>query len=499
MAISIKRYIDIVSGVGAGADVGTRSLMGRFFSTNTLIPTGSFIEFDSADDVATYFGSTSEEYLRAAFYFGWTSKNISAAKKISFARWADAAVAPRIFGVKGAQSVSSYTSIASGSFTLTMGGVTNTMTGMNFSSALALSDVAAVIQAAIRTKTGAMWTGATVVYNATRQSFDLVGGTTGAANISVVAGTGGSDVAGQVGWLSATTVLSEGAAIQTLTQVLSQSADASNNFGSFTFLPTLTQLQIVEAATWNNTRNNQFLYSVRCTSANANALSTALLGIGGVTLTLSPISTEYPEQVPMMIAAATDYASRNATQNFMFQQFNLTPSVKTDADADIYDALLVNYYGQTQTAGNLISFYQRGYMMGLSTDPKDQNTYVNEIWLKDAMNAAIMTVLLALSKISANASGRAQIISICQGVIDQALLNGTISPGKALDTSDKLFIGNATGDAKAWYQVQGIGYWIDVVIQKVVVDAVSQYKAVYTLIYSKDDVIRKVEGRDILI
>lgn len=499
MAISITRYVDIVSGVGAAADVATRSLIARLFSTNALIPTGSVIELDNADDAATYFGSTSEEYKRALFYFAWISKNITAPKKIGFARWADVAVAPRIFGHVGTQAVASYTGITAGSFTMTLGATTNTMTGLNFSSAASLADVAAVIQAAIRTKTGAMWTAATVTYNATRQSFDFTGGVTGAAAISVVAGTGGSDVAAQLGWLSSDTILSEGAAIQTITEVLGQSADGSNNFGSFTFLAALTQDQVVEAATWNKARNNEFLYSVRCTTSTAAALSTALSGIGGVTLTLAPISTEYPEQIPMMILAATNYEARSATQNFMFQMFNITPSVSTNADANIYDNLKVNYYGQTQTAGNKIAFYQRGFMMGLSTDPRDQNTYANEIWLKDAMAASILTVLLSLAKISANSSGRAQILSIIQGVIDQALFNGTISSGKALDNNDKLFITNATGDDKAWFQVQNIGYWVDVVITKEVVMGITQYKAVYTLIYSKDDVIRKVEGRDILI
>ena len=67
MAISLKRYVDITSGVGAGVGVAARLLIGRFFSTNPLIPTNSSIDFDSADAVSTYFGSTSDEYLRAVF------------------------------------------------------------------------------------------------------------------------------------------------------------------------------------------------------------------------------------------------------------------------------------------------------------------------------------------------------------------------------------------------------------------------------------------------
>jgi hypothetical protein len=36
---------------------------------------------DNATDVGTYFGTTSPEYLRAVFYFGFISKLITAPKK----------------------------------------------------------------------------------------------------------------------------------------------------------------------------------------------------------------------------------------------------------------------------------------------------------------------------------------------------------------------------------------------------------------------------------
>lgn len=499
MPININRYVDITSGVGAGTNVGNRQLIGRFFDDNALIPTGGFVTFDGADEVLAYFGAGTEEYTRAQFWFGWVSKQVTDAKAMTFARWNSAASAPQIFGAKGAQAVGSYTSITTGSFTLSLGGTSHTLTGMDFSAAVSLSDVAAVVQAKIRTQATAMWTSATVVWNSVRASFDFTGGSTGAAAITIAAGAGGNDVAAQLGWLSATAIVSAGGALQSISTLLGASAAGDNNFGSFAFLATLTQDQIVEAATWNDTQNNLFMYSVPCTSSNASALSTALLGLSGVTLTLAPLAAEYPEQVPMMILASTDYTARNSTQNYMFQAFDLTASVESDADANTYDALRVNYYGQTQTAGQILEFYQRGYMMGLASDAKDQNTYANETWLKDAAGAAIMTLLLSLSEVPANSRGRAQILTILQGVINQALFNGTISVGKILTDTQKLFIASVTDDPLAWKQVQNLGYWVDVRIVQEVVDEAIEYKAVYTLIYSKDDVIRKVEGSDILI
>jgi hypothetical protein len=501
MSISLKRYIDITSGVGAAATVSTRNLIARLFTTNALVPTGDVLEFNDAAEVGEYFGTSSAEYLRALFYFTWVSKNITKPQRIAFARWSDANTAPLIYGAKGAQAIATWNAISSGSFTIQMGAFSTTLTALDFSAAANLAAVAAIIQTAVRAYTagGALYTSATVAYDATRSSFNLVGGATGPATISVTAGAGGSDIAGQLGWLSALAIFSDGSTIQTITEVLESSTTLSSNFGSFAFIPTTTNTQIVEAATWNLARNNEFMYSVRTTVDNADEIAPLLEDIGGVTVTLAPISTEYPEQIPMMILAATDYTAINSTQNYMFQIFGVTPSVTTDAAANVYDGLRVNYYGQTQTAGQQIEFYQRGEMMGLPVDPRDQNTYANEMWLKDASTAAILTLLLALAKISANAKGRAQVLAILQSVINLAILNGTISVGKPLTETQKLYIAEQTGNPKAWYQVQNQGYWVDAQIVPYVEELVTKYKIVYTLIYSKDDIIRKVEGRDILI
>lgn len=502
MAIKLTRYVDIVSGVGAAAAVAQRELIGRIFSVNPLIPPHSVVEFDNSDEVGTYFGTTSEEYKRAAFYFGWISKNITKAPKIGFARWVQADSAAKIYGRVATYALGSFTAVTTGDLTLTLGGFTQHLTGINLSASASLAAVASAIQTAVRAYVagGSAWTGATVTYDNTRRSFNLVSGVAGDDEIGVEAGTV-VDVAGLLGWLTGA-ILADGADAETITACLSDSANESNNFGSFAFIPTFNTAQVTEAATWNDTQNVMFQYMVPVTAATASAISDAIVLLSGAAMTLVDRTTypdEFDEQIPMIILAATDYTRRNAVQNYMFQIFSLTPKVKTDADADIYDALRVNYYGQTQSAGQLISFYQRGNLTGIPTDPVDQNTYANEQWLKDAASARIMTLLLALSRVSANTEGRSQLLATLNDVVDSALFNGTISVGKPMTPAQKLFITSATGNESAWYQVQTSGYWLDVVFVTYVESGVTKYKAVYTLVYSKDDVIRKVEGSDVLI
>jgi hypothetical protein len=499
MPIPINYYVDITSGVSGASQVPTRNLNGMFITENTLVPTGSIVSFTSAIDVGTYFGTSSTEYSRAVFYFGWISKKNTAPNQISFGRWANIAVGSSIYGDVATYSVSSFTPVTTGDFTLTLGGFTHHLTGIDLSAAGSLSAIAADIQTAIRAFSGGgtAWTSATVVYNSTRKSFDLVSGTTGTDIISITAGVT-TDVAVLLGWLTGA-ILSNGSDAQTISDVLGEIYTQTNNFGSFAFIPVLNLTQVTEAATWNNTLNVVFIYSVPVSIANAATWNAALSAVGGVTLTIAPLSTEYPEQVPMMIFGATDYTAPNSTQNYMFQQFNLTPSVTNSTDAATYDGLKINYYAQTQQAGTNISLYQRGVMFGTASDPSYQNLYTNEIWLKSAMTSSLMNLLLALSEIAADSIGRSQVLAIVQGVINQAVTNGTISVGKTLTQDQILVITQATNDPNAWQQVQNIGYWIDVQIESYVQDTLQQYKAVYTLIYSKNDVIRFIQGSDTLI
>jgi hypothetical protein len=595
MAISITNYVDITSGIGGASIVTTRSLVARLFTANPLLPPQTFVSFDSSAEVASYFGNQSEEYLRAVFYFSWISKNQTQPQSIQFARFVQSAVAPSIIPLQNNGSLlANWTSISSGSFILTMGGFTFTLSGMDFSGAGSLAAVATIIENAIQAETGggSMWTAATVTY---QSSFDginyggffLTGGANGAVTnpIQVVAGGGGTNITGTglLGWLPQSSdingnflpgaIWSTGSAVESITQTLNNSDNASNNFGSFAFLTNLNlSLQnIYDAAIWNQSKNVIYMYSVPVTPANVTAYtSTISPGIGaieGVGLTNSPAITtvllgtltsssniatftstsglsvgmpisgtdipngtvvqsilsstqitmsnpatgsvtenitfttlQFPEMFPMMIEAATDYTATNSVQNYEYQQVaGLTPSVNSDSTKSAYDSLNVNYYGVTQQAGQQIAFYQNGNLQGesITTNLIGMNVYVNEIWLKDAATVALMNLLLAVNRISANNQGRSQILATLQSVINQALNNGVISVGKKLNTTQKTFIYDETGDPLAWYQVQNSGYYVDVIITSSGNPAV--YTATYTLIYSKDDVVSKITGTHTLI
>jgi hypothetical protein len=591
MAISLGKYVNITSAVGAGNTVATRNLIARFFTANSVLAPQSFLQFTSAADVGTFFGTTSEEYYRALFYFAWISKNLTTPTAIQYARWVESATAAQVYSIPNQvqKTIMQWNSVTSGSFGLTIGGVSHTFSSLDFSAAATYADIATIIEGAITGQSGAQWTGATVT--AVGNGFVLVTGSQIAATISVQPGAAGNtDItgAGYLGWLPAQDYSNNlfsssiylnnaawipGSAIETITQTLNVSQNISNNFGSFNFLNNLNfdLAQVQEAAAWNAAaaQNNMYLYSVPVIAANTSSWAAGLNTYAGLSLTLSqtpvvqtgtivsasnlinglmnattlllvgmgitgsniPTNTviksitddntivmsanatgsasesitfntvQFPEQCPMMIEAATNYFSNNSVQNYMYQTFDpyLTPLVTDTSTSNSLDALSINYYGQTQTAGTIYNFYQRGLLQGTSSSPLDQNTYINEIWLKDALASALLSLLLNLNQLPANTTGQSLALLTIQGVINQALLNGTISVGKTLTTAQQTFITSVTGDANAWYQVQNSGYWVDCVIQPIPDVMPTQYEAAYTLIYSKDDTIRYVTGSDILI
>lgn len=494
MPINIDNFVSITSSVQGGSQVARRNLVARLFTDNDLVnPGGEPLKFNSAAAVGVYFGLTSAEYLRAVFYFGFISKDNNSPQQIQFAKWAKTAEPPRIYGNNTEAFVlADWQAISAGTLTMTLQGDTEAFTAIDFSSDANETAVAATLQTKIRTGTGTKYTNATVVWNATRGSFDFASGDTGAGAVTVDAGTVGAIVGWTVGGDGGTgLVINDGSAIETITAALTNSDALDNDFGSFTFMPTLTSDEVKEAAIWNDGKNFQYLYSIAVSTANVSTYKADLVSYSGWCYTLANSATEYPEMLPMAIEAATNYDAVNSVQNYMFQQVSgLTAEVTTDAVYTSMVADRVNFYGQTQEAGTDLSFYMEG-VMGNPTNDIGINVYVNELWLKDAATAAFMNLLLNQPEVPANNTGRALILNTLQDVVNDALNNGVISVGKTLTAAQRQYVTDQTGDANAYQQVQSSGYWVGVTI--------SGTTATYRLIYSKDDVIRKVEGSDELI
>lgn len=504
MPISQSKYVAITSGIGGASAASRKDLGLRLFTSNALFPINTVLEFTSALDVANYAGSTSTEAKIAAAYFGWVSKSINSPRKISFMGANLNATAPFLRSTQELNALGTFTAITNGSMVVSLGGETYTLSSLDFSSATSYADIASTLETAINANTagGDVYTAATVVYNATTSSFILTGGETGAAIDYATEAASGTDVSAVIGWSESTNpIISQGTTVTSLTDILNTSIELSDNFGSFAFVGLdTTAEQINEIGTWNDNQNYQYMYCGDVGANNYNNIIAVAANHQGMAINYNVNygdSSSLPAYLmPATIFAATDYTHVNGTVNYMFQVFPNQPiAVTTNALANTFDPLHINYNGQTQKAGQKIEFYQDGYL----ADGTDIGVYANEIWLKDAMITELLNLELAVEKIPANIDGIGQIEATLEGVIDEALDNGTIMPGKELTNTQKAYITQITGDNTAWQRVQLNGYVLTVEISQQVINGATKYIAEYTLVYSKGDVIRKVEGRHILI
>lgn len=496
MAIKITRYVDIISSVSGASSVAQRKLDHRRFTSDPRVPIGSILELGSGD-ADDFFGSTSDEAVFARQYFGYVSPApASAPRALQFAAYAPAGRVPAVYSAAPA-TLAELTSISAGSLTITLGANTNTITAINLSAALSFADVATALQTAVRTGTGAQFTAATVTYDVGRAQFVISGGVIEAAPVSV----GVTPLSGLLGLNDPQAILSPGVAAQNPLDAFQAAEEASDSFGSASFGESITDVEAKAVAQYVAGENVKYQFYVSVTPSTYTATVAALSGIQSTGIVLNGTAGEYKEAIPAAIMAATDYDRRNATVNYMYRQVGgFTADVTTDALANIYDAARVNYYGQTASAGQNISFFQRGFLLGGANSPIDMSVHANEQWLKAYLTAALLSLQLSLNKIPANNEGRSYVLAQVIDAVNKAKFNGTIIIDKVLTTAQKIAITQLSGDPDAWRDVQSKGFWADVVIvQSVPVSGVTEYTAKYTLVYSKGDVVRKVEGSHNLI
>lgn len=511
MPITLERYVDIQSAVIGGAQAQARSLIGLRFTSNPLVPADAQVIARDAASVGAYFGLASLEYAFARDYFAYRSKQpVNRPSALRFAAHVSTARPPRIYGAPDTYTVQQFTAITDGAFGLAMGEVDAQVEGVNLSAVTSLADVATALQTAIRAVPdgGPVFAQATVSYDPVRAAFVLTGGADGNAAVQVSAPEEGTDISFLLGWDNPLTIRSAGAAAETSAQSLTRANQLNDSFGSFSFGSLLPVAEQVEVAQLNANYNVKYMFLAWTVPQQVQALATALSPIPSTGVHVNGLATaqKFNEALPAAILATIDFTARNSLPNFMFQQNPLWngiaySDVSDDQVANLYDPLRINYYGATATAGQDILFYQRGYLGGSATALQDMTVHAGEQWLKAQAKADLMNLLLGLNSIPANNDGRGLVMAaLTGGVIEMGLLNGTIIAEKAFTVTQKAAVTELSGDANAWQQVQTAGYWLDArVVSEAGPSNLTEYKIVYTLIYSKRDVVRKIEGSHNLV
>ena len=491
MPIAQTKYINITSTAGGVPAVSQRELIGRVFTSNHLVPANTVVEFDGGaiealESIGRYFGVLSDEYSFASKYFAFISKKGTQPKKLGFARYVQEDIPASVIGASGV-SLSALQAISSGSLKLMVNGVESTVSSINLSSVSSLTAAASAISDAISE-------GNDVVceYDAENGRFIFETVATGDGQTLAIAEATELSVA--LGMTNA--IISDGANQMTALETVSNLTAVSNNYFSFTFLNALGNDEIVALAQWTHSQNIRYMFSLTVTAVNAATIQALVKDYDGVALTVDAYNA-HAGFMPMAAIAAIDYTKPNAAIDMMYQQFaGVEPSVADNDTAATFDALKVNYYGVTQQAGQMVSFYQDGVLQG---SVESMGVFANEAWLKDSFFAQILNLRLGLDTLPATTTGKSLVMNVMSEVIELALRNGVILAGKTLSSTQKAYITQTSGDSNAWMAVQSAGYWFDADIQSYFDNGSVKYKITYRLIYAKGDSINFIDGSDILI
>jgi len=157
--------------------------------------------------------------------------------------------------------------------------------------------------------------------------------------------------------------------------------------------------------------------------------------------------------------AGIDFARPNGRKTLAFRgQTGMTPDITDGNTASNLEGNFYNYYGIWTTANDLFRFMYPGTVSG----PWQWiDSYVNQIWMNNGFQEALMNLLTQTGSIPYNHAGYTLIKAACQDVIDAALSFGAIRAGVTLSEAQRVEVNNQAG-----VQIDGIlnavGYYLQV-------------------------------------
>jgi hypothetical protein len=304
----------------------------------------------------------------------------------------------------------------------------------------------------------------TCTYDSVSGSFLITGGTPGAlGTIGYATGTLAASLKFD---LADGATISQGLAASTPTSVMTAVTAISQNWAPFmtAFNPdAYGNAEKLQFAAWTNSTVDRYVYIcwdpdlTVTTSANATTSTANILKASGSNGTFVILSPDYIFAAFYCGAiASVDYSQRQGLTNFCFRsQSGLTPYITNQTQ---YQNVIANgavTYISVATANQGFVFGANGQVSGAF---QWLDAYVNEIWLNNALQLALMTLLTSAKSVPSNLVGRELIRAACMDPINQGLNFGMFGPSDPLSVSQAAQVDNAAGvsisptiAAQGWY------------------------------------------------
>jgi len=467
MSIPAKKLVNVIPGV-IGAGGAALALSGLILTANTAVPIGAVQQFSTADAVSSFFGANTDEAKLAAIYFAGFDNSTSKPANLLFWQYPTAPVAAYLRGGSvAAMTLAQLQAIPSGTMTVTVDGVVKVSSSINLATATSFSDAATKITAAF---TG----GPTVTYDAQRAAFVATSGTTG---VTSTIGFGTGTISTALNMTQALgAVTSQGAATSTPAGAMTAIVAKALNWAGFMTVFEPVVADKVAFATWASQQGDRFAYACWDTDVNATAQgNTTCFGAQAKALNLSgsiPLTADANVAAALGVTVASiaqplaafvlgylasiDFGRTNGRATAAFRgQGGIVAGV---TDATVADTLIANgynFYGNYATSQQTFTFLQPGQISGRF---KWIDSFANEVWMNANFQQSLLDFMTQANSIPYNSVGYADIETVLQDPINQAVRFGAIRGGVSLSGSQIVAVNSYAGQpidtvlsTRGWY------------------------------------------------
>lgn len=452
MSIPASNIVQVNPGVltaGGAALVAN----GLILSQDPATPIGQVLAFSNASDVGSFYGPASPEATYAGIYFRGFNNATLLPANLLISQYPIAPVAGFVRTGKVSGLTLAQLQALSGTLIVTVGGVLKTSTAINLSSATSFSNAATLMLAQFTTP------GFTITYDSQRGAFLFTSSTPGVTGtMSYLSGT---LAAGILGTQALGATLGAGSAAAVPATYMEALVAVTQNWVSFMTVQEPILADKIAFAQWLVSKNNRYVYA--CWDTDANAIVPGNLTSFGAVCKATPYSgVAAIYQDPMVAAfllgaiASTDFSRTNGRPTYAFKGLTgLVASVTDGTTANTLEANGYDFYGAYATANQGFVFFYPGQIAGqyLWID-----AYVNQIWLNNALQLALLSLLTSVVSIPYNPQGYALIDAACMDPILAALNFGAIRNNVPLSQSQAAQVNSAAGvvisdtlASRGWY------------------------------------------------
>lgn len=441
------------------------SFTGLFLTKNENMPYPAVMSFDSKDAVGKFFGLDSAEYDVAVTYFLGYNNSFAKPQNILFARRAEKDISGFVRGAAVSGKLKEFQAITNGSLAVEIDGTVVKLTEMDFSPATSLSSVGEILQGYLQEKVPK----AKVTYSSLSRAYMIASGTTGEeSTVSFVYSVDGEeDSFLEILKLQESDggLLSIGIEATSAYKDMDRIIGYTQNFVPFTTVYEASDEEHLDLADWSTDQEKSYLYVGWSTS---DALKSQT-DVSSVAIQMADNEFESSTLVyggrnhaafVVSIPPSINWDRSNAAINTAFKrQDGLEATITDGNDSDILLSKNVNFYGRYATRNDSFIFLYNGCMFG---DYKFIDSFINDVWLRNALQVAILAGLTATARVPYTQKGYAVIRAWLNDPIQRGLKNGVIEPGVELSNLQKSELMQEIG-ADVSSQIYTDGYYLKIV------------------------------------